>query len=268
MNQGPDPDRASPVVPGAGDVSRETTRLSFGGEAPSAPAEAAQVFRTRLPLAVRYADHLAHAGVERGLIGPREVDRLWARHLLNSAAIAAWVPQGVPIADVGSGAGLPGIPLALARPDLHLTLIEPLLRRATFLSEVVADLGLADQVEVVRARAEELHGRRRFPWVTARAVAPLDRLAGWCLPLLDPHGTLLALKGESAADEVAATADALARAGAEEVDVVTTAGPDGPIRAVLVGVGAEPIGAGEGRTGRARGTGSAGRSRKPRRRSR
>ena len=155
----------------------------------------------RLPLAERYAAWLTGAGVERGLIGPREVDRLWDRHLLNCAVVAQAVPPGVSLADIGSGAGLPGIPIALARPDLRVTLVEPLLRRATFLSEVVEDLGL-DHVEVVRARAEQLHGQRTFDVVTSRAVAPLERLLGWCLPLTAPEGVVLAMKGASAPVEI------------------------------------------------------------------
>lgn len=134
-------------------------------------------------------------------MGPREVPRLWDRHVLNSAVVGEWIPQGASVADIGSGAGLPGVALALARPDLEVTLVEPLLRRATFLEEVVADLGM--QVRVVRARAEELHGRATFEVVTSRAVAPLDRLAGWCMPLVRAGGAMVALKGSSIAEEVA-----------------------------------------------------------------
>jgi 16S rRNA (guanine527-N7)-methyltransferase len=192
-------------------------------------------------LAQRYADHLAHAGVERGLIGPREVDRLWERHLLNSAAISAWVPKGASVADIGSGAGLPGIPLALARPDLHLTLIEPLLRRATYLDEVVADLGLGERVAVVRARADALHGKRTFDVVTARAVAPLDRLAGWALPLVRLGGELLALKGENAQAELDASQALLVRWGAIEA-VVLESLDDPVVRAIRVVPTASPDG--------------------------
>ena len=154
----------------------------------------------RLPLAERYVAWLADAGTVRGLIGPREVPRLWERHVLNSAVVAEWVPEGARVADVGSGAGLPGIPLALARPDPQVTLIEPLLRRVTFLEEVVADLGLP--IEVVRARADELHGTRSFDVVTSRAVAPLDRLASWCMPLVGADGAMVALKGSSVEEEI------------------------------------------------------------------
>ena len=127
---------------------------------PPPPSSVAGVFHARLPLVEAYADWLAGPGIERGLIGPREVPRLWDRHVLNCAALAEVVPPGRRVADVGSGAGLPGLVLAIARPDLRVTLIEPLLRRTTFLEEVVADLGLGEQVTVVRGRADEVPGQR------------------------------------------------------------------------------------------------------------
>lgn len=166
------------------------------------------VFGPALPLALRYEQWLADAGVERGLLGPREAGRLWERHLLNSAVVGALLRPGESVVDVGSGAGLPGIPLALACPDCTFVLLEPLARRAAFLEEVVADLGLGPRVRVVRGRAEDHDGR--YDVAVARAVAPLDRLAGWCLPLLRPGGRLLALKGERAAEEVAAAPRLLA----------------------------------------------------------
>jgi 16S rRNA (guanine527-N7)-methyltransferase len=170
----------------------------------SALREAA-LFGDRQPLAERYEAWLAGAGTERGLLGPREVPRLWDRHVLNSAVVAPLLAAGESVVDVGSGAGLPGIPLALARPDCTFVLLEPLARRAAFLEEVVADLRLAPQVSVVRGRAEEVvRAIGPFDVAVARAVAPLDRLAAWCLPLLRRGGRLLALKGERAADEVAA----------------------------------------------------------------
>jgi 16S rRNA (guanine527-N7)-methyltransferase len=201
------------------DVSRET---------PAVPAAAQRVFSSRLPLAERYADLLATEGVLRGLIGPREAPRLWERHLLNCAALAPLLPEGASVCDIGSGAGLPGLVLAIARPDLRVTLIEPLLRRTTFLEEVVADLGLAG-VEVVRGRADALHGERRFDVVTSRAVAPLDRLAGWSLPLVAAHGELIAMKGSSAADEAREHAAAVRALGGGEprVEALTTAGAEG-----------------------------------------
>jgi 16S rRNA (guanine527-N7)-methyltransferase len=170
-------------------------------------------------LAERYAGWLADAGVVRGLIGPREVPRLWERHLLNCAVVADAIPDHATVADIGSGAGLPGLVLALRRPDLQVTLVEPLLRRTTFLEEVVADLGL-DRVEVVRGRAEELHGSRTFDVVTSRAVAPLEKLLGWCLPLCGSDGVVLAMKGSSAAEEVAQ----LPWPGADEAATVLTLG--------------------------------------------
>ena len=184
------------------------------------PEVAGRVFGDGLDGAVRYAELLREHGVERGLIGPREVDRLWDRHLLNSAVIAERVPGGATVVDVGSGAGLPGIPLALARPDLEITLVEPMARRVEWLDEVVDELGL--DIAVVRGRAEERSIRRRLgvvDVVTARAVAPLGRLAGWCLPLLREGGMMLALKGASARDEVTRDAVAVARAGGSEPEV-------------------------------------------------
>ncbi len=176
------------------------------------PQAARSVFADRLDLAIAYAGWLADAGVVRGLIGPREAPRLWDRHLLNCAVIGELIETGASVLDVGSGAGLPGIVLAVARPDLSVVLVEPLARRSDFLTEVVDALGLADQVSVVRARAEEYPGPP-VDVVTARAVAPLDRLVGWCLPLARPGGRLLALKGSSAADEVAEHAAAVVRLG-------------------------------------------------------
>jgi 16S rRNA (guanine527-N7)-methyltransferase len=173
---------------------------------------AVRCFGERLETATRYAHALRTDAVVRGLIGPREADRIWDRHLLNCAVVSELIKPNARVIDVGSGAGLPGIVLALARPDLSITLVEPLARRVTFLNEVVAELGLRD-LAVVRARAEELPGLRLVASadvVTARAVAPLDRLATWCLPLVVAGGRLLALKGESAAAEVEAHRAALA----------------------------------------------------------
>jgi 16S rRNA (guanine527-N7)-methyltransferase len=182
---------------------------------PAFAAAAAQVFGDRLPLAVTYAEWLMGDGVVRGLIGPREAPRVWERHLINCAVMADLIPPGASVIDVGSGAGLPGIVLAVARPDLTITLVEPLARRTAFLSEVVTALDLGATVTVHRGRAEEVAGGplTAADIVTARAVAPLDRLAGWCLPLTALGGRLLALKGASAADEVAEHHDAVARLG-------------------------------------------------------
>lgn len=201
-------------------VSRETC------DAPAAPDPDVRVrdaVLTRFPDAAdglsRYAAVLAGAGVERGLLGPREAQRVWSRHVANSAVLEELVPTGVRVVDVGSGAGLPGIPLALVRPDLTVILVEPLLRRATFLSEVLAQLGLGDRVEVRRTRAEDVSDPVADV-VTARAVAPLERLAGWALPLVPNGGTLLALKGSTATAEAAAATPALRRLGGGEPAVV------------------------------------------------
>jgi 16S rRNA (guanine527-N7)-methyltransferase len=202
-------------------VSRETTP----------PAEAVALFGDRLAAMGAYADRLATDGVERGLIGPREVPRLWQRHLVNCAVVLPRVPEGCTVADVGTGAGLPGLVWAIARLDLRVTLIETLQRRTTFLQEVVDQLAL-DNVEVVRSRAEDV--RRTFDVVTARAVAPLGKLAGWCLPLTARDGVLLALKGRSAQDEVDRDASVLEKLGARSI-VVTTYGPqDDPTTVVEV----------------------------------
>lgn len=179
-----------------------------------------RLFGPRLPLAQDYADMLARSGVQRGLIGPREVDRLWDRHVLNCALLADAIPGSVrTLADVGSGAGLPGVVVAIARPDLQVTLIETMQRRTDWLHEVVAELGL-ENVEVVRARAEALHGSRSFEVVTARAVAALGKLAGWTLPLVAEHGQLLAMKGSSAAAEIEDASAVLARLGGIDPQVL------------------------------------------------
>lgn len=181
-----------------------------------------QLFGDRLPLAERFVALLTEHGETRGLIGPREVERLWDRHILNSAVIADLVPKSATVVDVGSGAGLPGVPLAIARPDLRVTLLEPMARRIAWLTDVVTELGL--DARVVRGRAEEPEVRRQLGGadvVTARAVAPLAKLAGWCLPLVAPGGLVLALKGESASEELARDADSVRRSGGVEASVVT-----------------------------------------------
>ena len=174
---------------------------------------ARELFGERLGLAEEYARALATAAVLRGLIGPREAPRLWERHLLNCAAAGALIPTGASVIDVGSGAGLPGIVLAVARPDLSVVLVEPSVRRTTFLTEMVEQLGLTG-TRVVRGRAEECRElESTADVVTARAVAPLDRLVAWCLPLAKVGRRLLALKGATAAAEVAAHAAEVRRLG-------------------------------------------------------
>jgi 16S rRNA (guanine527-N7)-methyltransferase len=178
----------------------------------------------------RYADILASDGVDHGLIGPREIPRLWSRHLLNSAVVvdpaANLVASGVTVADVGSGAGLPGLVWAIARPDLQVTLIEPLLRRATFLTQAVQDLGISDRVSVLRGRGEEVKAVwGTFDVVTARAVAPLGKLLGWTVPLLRQGGQLLALKGQSVAGEIESASNEIKQYGLRNVEIILVGSP-------------------------------------------
>lgn len=188
-------DTGSSATPGAadaesaapGDVSRLVAERVFGDASAFVSIS-------------RYKDILASRGIDWGLLGPREVDRIWGRHILNSAAVAELIPHGASVADVGSGAGLPGIPVALLRPDLTVDLIEPLLRRSTFLTHSVDDLGITARVSVRRERAEQVD--RTYDAVLSRALAPLDRLLRWCLPLMKPTGQILAIKGSSAGQEL------------------------------------------------------------------
>lgn len=207
------------------------------------PASAAAVFSDGLAGARRYVALLADDGLRRGLIGPRERGRLWTRHVLNCALAAAAIPAGARVVDIGSGAGLPGIPLALARPDLRLDLVETLLRRTTFLDEAVTLLGLEDRVRVVRARAEEAVATvGRADVVTARAVAPLAKLARWAAPLLRGDGLFVALKGESAADEVTRDAAAAAAAGIVDLRVEVVSGEGLEDAAVTLVIGRKAVG--------------------------
>lgn len=204
------------------------------GTPPQAVRPAAEaLFGAALPQAIRYAEMLAGPGVERGLVGPAEAGRIWDRHLLNCAAIAALAPAAGSIADVGSGAGLPGIVLALLLPSARLTLVEPLARRVAFLHECAADLGLAN-VEVLRGRAEDLAGDLAADMVTARAVAPLARLAGLCAGLARPGGTVVALKGDAAAAELASAGPALAALGVTDARVAKVGSASGPGAATVV----------------------------------
>lgn len=183
---------------------------------------AREAFGPGFPALERFADALTEDGVLRGLIGPREVPRLWERHLLNSAVLGRFLPEAGTVVDVGSGAGLPGVVLACLRPDLEVVLLEPMERRTTWLTEV-AELLALPHLRVVRARAEEMHGRMSVDAVTARAVAPLDRLARWTLPLLRGGGTLLALKGAQAEAEVATAGPVLRRLGGVGAEVLRVA---------------------------------------------
>lgn len=196
------------------DMSTELPVLS--GDA----LEAAQkVLGDRLPLAQRYVEHLATSGIERGLIGPREVPRLWERHVLNCAVVQELIEEGAKVADVGSGAGLPGLCLAIARPDLTLTLIEPLERRVIWLTEIVEDLGL-ENVDIMRSRAEQAVGYVEADYVTARAVSALVGLLDITLPILRGTGQLLALKGRTAAEEITKAKKKLNKYGARETEIL------------------------------------------------
>ena len=187
----------------------------------------------------RYVDILLDDGLTWGLLGPREGERVWTRHIANSIALVDAIPEGLRVADIGSGAGLPGIPVALVRPDLRVTLVEPLQRRAEFLQLAVGRLEIQDRVTVIRARAEELATDQKqsapFDIVTCRAVAPLAKLLGWTANLFLPGGQLLALKGQSAEQEVAKANKMLAkrRCCAEIVELTLPHGLEGT-RAVRV----------------------------------
>ncbi|WP_394281759.1 16S rRNA (guanine(527)-N(7))-methyltransferase RsmG [Corynebacterium sp.] len=183
------------------------------------PDVAKQIFGDRLALVEQYHDSLATTAAERGFIGPKEVSRLWSRHILNCAIISEAFDEGLRVADIGSGAGLPGIPLAIARPDLSITLIEPLLKRSTYLGEVKEQLGL-DNVTVIRGRAED-QKLEPFDVVTSRAVAPLGKLAGWSLPLAKKGGAMVAMKGASVAEELERDAAQIKKAGGGEATIFT-----------------------------------------------
>ena len=190
--------------------------------APAPPAVVVERFAAQLETLSRYAEWLAGPGTVRGLIGPREVPRLWERHLLNSIALGELLPEGSRVVDIGSGAGLPGLAVACVRPDLSVDLVESLQRRTDFLTEVVTDLGLTERVRVVRGRAEDRAVLRTVgsaPFVTARAVASLDRLVGWGFPLLVHGGSLLAVKGNSAEEEIATHSAYLTRMRADVVGI-------------------------------------------------
>jgi 16S rRNA (guanine527-N7)-methyltransferase len=192
--------------------AEEDTLTAPSGEPPAVPAAAIRVFGDRLSLAEGFTALLADTGVKHGLVGPREVPRLWDRHVLNCAVIEDAFPIGLTVIDIGSGAGLPGMAVAIARPDLDVVLVEPMRRRTDWLSAAVRELGL-DNCSVRRGRAEDFHGRLTAPFVTARAVARIDRLARWAFPLLGSAGTLVAVKGRSAAEELEAARPALRRLG-------------------------------------------------------
>lgn len=198
------------------DVSRETA-LTLAG--------------SRGALLEQYAHILATDGVEHGMIGPREVPRLWDRHLLNCLVVAPAIPDGWRVADVGSGAGLPGLVWAVARPDLQITLVEPLLRRTRFLENTIAELGI-ENVTIRRQRAEDVD--ETYDLVTARAVAALDKLAHWCWPLVRTGGVMAALKGQSAPAEITAAKPVLGRLGIKHAEVRTYGDAEIPTTVVVL----------------------------------
>jgi 16S rRNA (guanine527-N7)-methyltransferase len=200
-------------------AAEDSSALDEGTRVPAvAPASAEAVFGSGLERAQEFAGLLATRGVDHGLIGPREVPRLWDRHLLNCAVVTELIPAGsATLVDIGSGAGLPGIVLALLRPDLDITLLEPMERRCRFLSDCVAALGL-DNATVLRGRAEDI--RLTADVATARAVAPLSRLAELAVGLIRPGGMVLAIKGRTAQDELKKARPVLKRLRARSAEVV------------------------------------------------
>ena len=214
--------RGAEAAESAVDASEASGAASGLPELTGADLKAAEsVFGDRLNLARSYVEHLATSGIERGLIGPREVPRLWSRHVLNCAVVQELIPQGARLADVGSGAGLPGLCLAIARPDLEITLIEPLERRVIWLDEVIEDLGL-ENAAILRSRGEQAVGQIDVDVVTARAVSALVGLLDITLPLLRGTGQLLALKGRTAEEEVRKAQKKLDRYGVRETEILLT----------------------------------------------
>ena len=208
---------------------------------PPTPAAAAHIFGPRWELAERYVALLADTGITHGLIGPREAPRLWDRHVLNCAVVAPHFAADSTVIDIGSGAGLPGLVFAIARPDLTLVLIEPLARRCRWLETAVATLGLTNVV-IHNVRAEGVVGVCRAPYVTARAVARIDALARWSFPLLEANGRLVALKGQSAQQELAQEEASLKRLGAVETGVTTFGAGvlEPPTQVMIIRVGTQP----------------------------
>jgi 16S rRNA (guanine527-N7)-methyltransferase len=218
----------------------------------SAPGGAgAELFGETLPIAQKYAQLLTGAGVERGVVGPAEAERIWDRHLLNCAVIARLIPARSSLVDLGSGAGLPGLVLAMLLPAAKVTLLEALARRVAFLEECVAELGLAN-VQVVRGRAEDLAGHLAADVVCSRAVAPLEKLAGLSLGLVRPGGRVLAIKGAAAEAELARARPVLARLGVTDARVSQVGSADSSVTATVVMFTAPQRrggGAGAGRAG-------------------
>jgi 16S rRNA (guanine527-N7)-methyltransferase len=222
----------------------------------AAPADLGSTFPGAEEVARDYAQLLVEEAIPWGLLGPREAEVVWSRHILNCGVVGTLVPPGAAIVDVGSGAGLPGIPLALACPTSPVTLVEPLLRRATWLTQTVATLGLADRVVVVRGRIEEQQGRIRGDVVTARAVSRLGQLTQWLAPAVHPDGAILALRGGRADEEIAESARTLRELGGL-AEVLTcgqgiVAEPTTVVRIRFPGVAPGPPRSGQGQPARRR----------------
>ena len=247
-------DDSSEPADGSAAPAGQQRRSDPTEQVPAPPPGASDVFGDRLALAEQFTAILADSGVSHGLIGPREVPRLWERHVLNCAVIHPGIPGDQMVIDVGSGAGLPGIALAIARPDLELHLIEPMLRRTNWLSRAVEELGLVN-VTVHRGRAEQFWGVLQAPVVTARAVARTSELASWCLPLLLPGGSLLAIKGLSVSEEVETDRPILRRLGAID-EVIESFGQgilDQETTVLRVVMGEQPVRRGGGRAKKSKG---------------
>jgi 16S rRNA (guanine527-N7)-methyltransferase len=211
--------------------------------APSIAVAAAEMFGACLPQAEKYAQLLTGVGVERGIVGPAEADRIWDRHLLNCGAVARLIPAKATVVDLGSGAGLPGVVLAILLPGVKMTLLEPLARRVEFLTECVSILGLTN-VHVLRGRAEDVAGHLLADVVTSRAVAPLDKLAALSVGLARPGGRILAIKGASAEAELIKARPVLARIGVTDARIVHAGGgADGAVATVVAFTAPEHRGA-------------------------
>lgn len=229
----PSDNDVGPAPAGDGAVTMTSDPLTGDGRV-------AGFFGTNYPVLARFHDLLSDQGVLRGLIGPHEAERLWERHLLNSAALVPFLPTSGRLIDVGSGAGLPGIVVAAMLPDVEVTLLEPMERRVEWLTEAVAHLQLANAV-VRRGRAEELHGELQAEAITARAVAPMDRLVRWTLPLLVQGGVLVALKGRQAPAEVASARNIAKKLGGGAAEILEARTIDGVESTTVVRIVRESV---------------------------